>query len=170
MRESGEGIWLRQFENPMNAYAHEITTGPEIYSDLKGNVDIYVSGVGSGGTISGVGRYLKAKNPSLKLVAVEPKESAVLSGGVAGSHRIQGIGAGFLPTILDKNAINRVITVGYEEADECAKMLALKEGILSGISSGAALFAAIILGREKENENKNIALVLPDGAEKYFAT
>lgn len=170
MCESGKGISPRQFENPMNTYAHEITTGPEIYSDLNGEVDIFVSGVGSGGTISGVGRYLKAKNPSLKLVAVEPNESPVLSGGKAGSHRIQGIGAGFLPTILDKNAINRVITVDFEQANECVKMLAMREGILSGISSGAALFAAIILGGEKENENKNIALILPDGMEKYFTT
>ena len=161
---------FRQFENPMNAYAHEATTGPEIYRDTEGAVDVFVAGVGTGGTIGGVARYLKSKLPSVKIVAVEPAESAVLSGGAPGSHRIQGIGAGFLPTILDKNLINEVFTVSSKQAEEGVRLLALREGIPSGISSGAAVFAAVALANNKENKGKNIVTLLPDGIEKYLTT
>ncbi len=164
------GISLSQFENPMNAYSHEKTTGPEIYRDTEGRVDIFVAGVGTGGTISGVGRYLKSKNSSVKILAVEPTESPVVSGGKPSSHRIQGIGAGFLPTILDKNVINEVKTVSFEEATEGVKLLAMREGLLSGISSGAAIFASIAVCKQNENEGKNIVTLLPDGMEKYLTT
>ena len=168
---STEGaISLSQFENPMNAYSHEKTTGPEIYRDTEGSVDVFVAGVGTGGTISGVGRYLKRKKPSVKIVAVEPTESPIISGGKPNAHRIQGIGAGFLPTILDKNVINEVKTVSFEEAKEGVKLLAMREGLLSGISSGAAIFASIALCKQKENEGKNIVTLLPDGIEKYLTT
>lgn len=168
---STEGaISLSQFENPMNAYSHEKTTGPEIYRDTEGSVDVFVAGVGTGGTISGVGRYLKRKKPSVKIVAVEPTESPIISGGKPNAHRIQGIGAGFLPTILDKNVINEVKTVSFEEAKEGVKLLAMREGLLSGISSGAVIFASIALCKQKENEGKNIVTLLPDGIEKYLTT
>ena len=165
-----EGVGLMQFKNPMNPYSHYATTGPEIYRDTEGKVDVFVAGVGTGGTISGVGRYLKAKNPLVKIVAVEPSESAVLSGGEPHSHGIQGIGAGFLPTILDKNAINEVETVCFEEAIESKNLLAMREGILAGISSGAAIAAAIRICLKKENQGKNIVTLLPDGIEKYLTT
>ncbi len=168
---STEGaISLSQFENPMNAYSHEKTTGPEIYRDTEGSVDVFVAGVGTGGTISGVGRYLKRKKTSVKIVAVEPTESPIISGGKPSAHRIQGIGAGFLPTILDKNVINVAKTVNFEEAKEGVKILAMREGLLSGISSGAAIFASIALCKQKENEGKNIVTLLPDGIEKYLTT
>ena len=168
MSANGEALWLRQFDNPMNTLSHEKTTGPEIYKALQGRVDVFVAGFGTGGTIGGVGKYLKTKNPMIKIVAVEPTESAVLSGGKAGCHGIQGIGAGFLPTILDKNSINEVITVGFEEAKDGAKLLATKEGIGLGISSGAALMGAIRLAMRKENADKNIVTLFPDGIEKYL--
>ena len=158
-----------QFENRFNSTAHYETMGREIYLDLP-NVDILVCGVGTGGTIGGAGQYLKEKNPSLKLIAVEPLESAVLSGGNAGKHRIQGIGAGFVPPILDRSIIDRVVTVSTEGAMECCRMLIKKEGILVGISSGAALFSAISVAEERENENKNIVVILPDGGEKYLSS
>ena len=163
------GAYLDQFNNPMNSYSHYLTTGPEIYDALSGRVDYFVAGVGSGGTIGGGGRYLKERNPHIKLVAVEPTESAFLSHGVSAEHRIEGIGAGFLPTILDKNAINRVITVDFEEADECVKLLARLEGLCVGISSGANLCACLKLctGGE-ETVGANIVTVFPDGIEKYL--
>jgi cysteine synthase A len=168
MQGYGNHFCLSQFDNSKNPLAHRMTTGPEIYSALRGRVDIFVSGVGSGGTISGVGSYLKAKNPLIRVVAVEPKESAILSGGKPSSHRIEGIGAGFLPTILDKNVINQVISVSFEESMEGVKMLAEREGLLLGISSGATLYAALsVVG---ENEGKNIVLLMPDGIEKYLLT
>ena len=168
MSKEGEALWLRQFDNPMNSQAHERTTGPEIYNALQGRADVFVAGVGTGGTLDGVGKYLKKKNPGVKIVAVEPKESPVLSGGKPSNHRIQGIGARFLPTILDKNAINEVITVGSDEATEGVKLLALVEGIPSGISSGAAVMGAVRVAKEVENGEKNIVTLLPDGIEKYL--
>lgn len=167
-RNEKGAVSLSQFDNPMNAFAHEKTTGPEIFRDTGGEVDIFVAGVGTGGTIGGAGRYLKRVLPDVKIVAVEPRESAVLSGGRAGSHRIQGIGAGFLPTILDKTLINEVITVDYEQAKEGVEILARREGIPSGISSGAAVFASITLG--KREKGKRIVTILPDGIEKYLTT
>ena len=163
-----EGVSLNQFENPINSYSHYLTTGPEIYEALSGRVDIFVSGVGSGGTIGGVGRYLREKNPRLTVVAVEPTESAVLSGGKSGKHSIEGIGAGFLPTILDKNVINEVVTVNFDEASECVKMLAAREGLGVGISSGAALFACLKIASREESVGKVIVTIFPDGIEKYL--
>jgi cysteine synthase A len=163
------GMCLDQFNNPMNSLSHYATTGPEIYDALSGRVDYFVAGVGSGGTIGGGGRYLKEKNPHVKLVAVEPTESAFLSHGVSAEHRIEGIGAGFLPTILDKNAINRVITVDFEEADECVKLLARLEGLCVGISSGANLSACLKLcAGGEETVGANMVTVFPDGIEKYL--
>ena len=162
------GICLDQFNNPMNSLSHYATTGPEIYDALSGRVDYFVVGIGSGGTIGGGGRYLKERNPHVKLVAVEPTEAAFLSHGVSAEHRIEGIGAGFLPTILDKNAINRVITVGFEEADECVKLLARLEGLCVGISSGANLSACLKLcAGGEETVGANMVTVFPDGIEKY---
>ena len=163
-----KAVCLSQFDNPQNPLAHRLTTGPEIYSALNGRVDIFVSGVGSGGTVSGVGSYLKAKNPLIRVVAVEPKESAVLSGEKPGTHRIEGIGAGFLPTILDKNMINQVVLADFDESIACVKMLSRIEGLLLGISSGAALSAALTVARE--NKGKNIVILMPDGMEKYINT
>lgn len=163
------GICLDQFNNPMNSLSHYATTGPEIYDALSGRVDYFVAGVGSGGTIGGGGRYLKERNPHVKLVAVEPTEAAFLSCSVSAEHRIEGIGAGFLPTILDKNAINRVITVGFEEADECVKLLARLEGLCVGISSGANLSACLKLcAGGEETVGANMVTVFPDGIEKYL--
>ena len=162
------GVSLNQFENPMNSYSHYATTGPEIYEALSGRVDIFVAGVGSGGTLGGVGRYLSERNPGVKAVAVEPTESAILSGKKAGKHNIEGIGAGFLPTILDKNAINEVITVNFEETKECVNLLSKTEGLPVGLSSGASLSACIKLGLRKENKGKSIVTIFPDGIEKYL--
>jgi cysteine synthase A len=160
---------LAQFTNQLNLIAHYETTGKEIYRDLMGGVDILVAGVGTGGTIGGAGRYLKEKKPSVKLIAVEPSESAVLSGGPFSPHGIQGIGAGFIPPLLDMSLIDRVMTVSTEESLETCNVLALKEGIFAGISSGAALSRGITLGLEAENEGKNIVVILPDGGEKYLS-
>ena len=163
------GVSLMQFDNPMNSYSHELTTGPEIWRDTRGEVDMFVCGVGTGGTISGVGRCLKRHNPSVKIVAVEPTESQILSGGKPGKHKIQGIGAGFLPTILDKNIINSVVSVNFEQAKKGVSLLAMREGILSGLSSGAAIWATVELARREENQGKNIVTLLPDGIEKYLS-
>lgn len=163
-------VAFSQFENPMNSMAHEKTTGPEIYRDMDGRVDVFVAGVGTGGTIGGVGRYLRSRIPTARIVAVEPSESPVLSGGLPSSHRIQGIGAGFLPTILDKNVINEVKTVDFDQAKEGVSLLARLEGILAGISSGAAIFACISFAEREENKGKNIVTILPDGIEKYLTT
>ena len=159
-----------QFTNQANPEAHMLTTGPEIWEDTEGDIDIFVSGVGTGGTITGVGRYLKEKNPKIKVVAVEPKNSAVLSGGTAGSHGLQGIGAGFIPEILDTSIIDEIITVDDDCAYKMGGLLGKKEGILAGISSGAVMCAGIQLAQKKENEGKRIVLLLPDTGVRYLST
>lgn len=169
-REIPHSIILSQFSNPANPAAHYQTTGPEIYADLDGNIDLFVAGVGTGGTITGAGRYLKEKIPAIEIVAVEPESSPVLSQGIAGSHRIQGIGAGFVPPILDTKIYQQVITVSDEHAFQTARELAKREGILVGISSGAALYAAIELAKKEENRGKNIVVILPDTGERYLST
>lgn len=159
-----------QFDNPSNAQAHFETTGPEIYSDLDGKVDIFVAGVGTGGTITGVGRYLKSKKNDVKIVAVEPSDSAVLSGKKAGAHALQGIGAGFIPKVLDTEIYDEIITVSKEEAFKEARELVKTEAILVGISSGAALWAAKVLAERQENKGKNIVVLLADTGERYLST
>ena len=159
-----------QFVNPANSRAHYETTGPEIWDDLDGQVDIFVSGVGTGGTITGTGRYLKEKNPKIRIVAVEPKASPILSGGHPGAHKIQGIGAGFVPEILDTKVYDEVITVDNEDALKTGAELAKTEGILVGISSGAAVYAAIQLARRPENKGKNIVVIMPDHGDRYLST
>lgn len=159
-----------QFTNPANPAIHEKTTGVEIYNDTDGNVDIFVAGVGTGGTVSGVGKYLKSKNPNVKVVAVEPVGSPVLSKGVSGSHKIQGIGAGFVPETLDTKIYDEIITVENEDAFETGRLIARTEGVLVGISSGAALWAAIQLAKRPENKGKTIVALLPDTGERYLST
>ena len=159
-----------QFVNPANPEAHFLTTGPEIYEDTDGNVDIFVAGVGTGGTVTGVGKYLKSKNPNGKVVAVEPASSPVLSTGVAGSHKIQGIGAGFVPKVLDTTIYDEIITVTNEDAFATGKLIGKNEGVLVGISSGAAVWAAIELAKRPENAGKNIVVLLPDTGDRYLST
>ena len=159
-----------QFVNPANPAVHRASTGPEIYEDTDGKVDIFVAGVGTGGTITGVGEYLKGKNPNIKVVAVEPKTSAVLSTGVAGSHKIQGIGAGFVPDVLNTKIYDEIIPVENEAAFETGRQIGRKEGVLVGISSGAAAFAAIELAKRPENEGKTIVVLLPDTGDRYLST
>ena len=159
-----------QFVNPANPKAHYLTTGPEIVADTDGAVDYFVAGVGTGGTITGVGKYLKEKVPGVKVVAVEPATSAVLSTGVAGAHKIQGIGAGFVPDVLDTKVYDEIIPVANEDAFAVGKLIGKSEGVLVGISSGAAVWAAIELAKRSENEGKNIVVLLPDTGDRYLST
>ena len=159
-----------QFDNPANPAAHVTTTGPEIWADTQGQVDMFVAGVGTGGTITGVGRYLKEKNPAVRIVAVEPADSPLLSGGKAGPHGLQGIGANFVPAVLDTTVYDRIIPVTTAEAFEAARLLGKAEGVLVGISSGAALHAALKIAEEPENAGKRIVVLLPDTGDRYLST
>lgn len=159
-----------QFDNPSNPSIHKKTTGEEIWRDTNGNIDIFVSGVGTGGTITGVAQFLKEKNPDIKIIAVEPFDSPVLSGGVRGSHKLQGLGAGFIPEVLDLSLVDEIIKVKNQDAYEASRFLAKTEGLLVGISSGAAVFAATKLAVKAENKNKNIVVILPDSGERYLST
>ena len=159
-----------QFDNPANAAAHEASTGPEIWQDTDGQVDIFVAGVGTGGTITGTGRYLKQQNPQVQVIAIEPAGSPLLSKGMAGPHGLQGIGANFVPTVLDTGIYDDVITVTEDDAYACARMVGEKDGILVGISSGAALYGALQLAKKEENRGKTIVVLLPDTGERYLST
>lgn len=171
LRDSTEGaVILQQFCNKANPEAHYNTTGPEIWNDTEGHVDVFVAGVGTGGTISGVGRYLKSKNPAIRIVAAEPASSPVLSGGKPGPHAIQGIGAGFVPQVFDRSVVDEVITVTDEDAKSTARLLAQREGLLTGISSGAAALAAASLARREDMRGKTIVVLLPDTGERYLST
>ena len=169
-REIPDSFIPGQFVNPANPQAHFDTTGPEIYEDTDGNIDYFVAGVGTGGTITGVGKYLKSKLPAVKVVAVEPATSAVLSTGVAGPHKIQGIGAGFVPDVLDTKIYDKIIPVANEDAFATGKLIGKSEGVLVGISSGAAVWAAIELAKKPENEGKTIVVLLPDTGDRYLST
>ena len=169
-KEIPNSVIAGQFVNPSNPKAHYLTTGPEIWEDSDGNVDIFVAGVGTGGTISGVGKYLKEKNPNIKIVAVEPETSPVLSTGVAGPHKIQGIGAGFVPKTLDTTIYDEIITVPNEEAFKTGAEVVKSDGVFVGISSGAALYAALKLAKRPENKGKRIVVLLPDNGDRYLST
>ena len=170
VKEYGNAIILQQFENKINPEIHKKTTAEEIWRDTEGKVDIFVAGVGTGGTVTGVGEGLKAKNPNIKIVAVEPKSSPVLSGGSAAPHKIQGIGAGFVPQVINLNTIDEIITVSNEDSFETSRKVAKSDGLLVGISSGAALYAATTLAKKNENKGKNIVVLLPDTGERYLST
>ena len=171
LAEEIEGAFIPgQFVNPANPAAHLATTGPEIYEDTDGKVDIFVAGVGTGGTVTGVGQYLKSKNPDVKVVAVEPASSPVLSKGEAGAHKIQGIGAGFVPDVLDTGVYDEIIAVENDDAFKTGKLIGKTEGVLVGISSGAAAYAAIELAKRPENAGKNIVVLLPDTGDRYLST
>ena len=169
-RETEKSFIPSQFENPANPACHMATTGPEIWNDSDGNVDIFVAGVGTGGTLSGTGAYLKSKNSGIRIVAVEPADSPVLSEGRAGAHKLQGIGAGFVPETLDTAVYDEIITVTTEDAFSAGRAIARSEGVLVGISSGAALWAATELAKRKENKGKTIAVILPDTGDRYLST
>lgn len=168
-KEIPGSIIAGQFVNPANPQAHYDTTGPEIWDDTDGDIDIFVSAFGTGGTVSGIGRYLKEKNPNIKVVAVEPSASPLLSQGKAGPHKIQGIGANFIPDVLDKNVVDEVVTVSDDDALTTMKQIATNEGLLVGISSGAAVYAAAQLAKKSENSNKRIVVILPDTGERYLS-
>ena len=167
--EYGNAFIPGQFTNPANPKSHELTTGPEIWNDTDGKVDIFIAGAGTGGTVSGVGRFLKSKNPDIKIIAVEPASSAVLSGGVAGAHKIQGIGAGFVPDTLDMSVIDEIIKVGDDEALSMIKTLVKADGVLCGVSSAAAVCGAIKVAKRETSTGKTIVTLLPDGGEKYLS-
>lgn len=169
-KETPNSLVMGQFENQSNPQAHYLTTGPEIWNDLEGNIDVLISAVGTGGTISGTGKYLKEKNPNIKIIAVEPENSAVISGKAAGTHKIQGIGAGFIPKTLDISVIDKVITISDDEAYKFGRDFSKSEGILVGISSGAALAAAFKLSKTEEYSNKNIVVILADSGSRYLST
>ena len=168
-QEISGSIIAGQFENMSNPYAHYLTTGPQIFEETDGKIDVLVCGVGTGGTITGTGKYLKEKNPSIKVVAIEPNTSAVLSGDKKGTHGIQGIGAGFIPSVLDTSIYDEIIRVSDDDAFNYMKLLAAEEGVLSGISAGAALYGAIEIAKRKENEGKQIVMILPDTGTRYLS-
>ncbi|MCW8801850.1 MAG: pyridoxal-phosphate dependent enzyme, partial [Candidatus Bathyarchaeota archaeon] len=168
--QNPNAIMLQQFQNPANPKIHRETTGPELWKATDGQIDILVSGVGTGGTITGISEYIKKLKPTFKAVAVEPSESPVLSGGKAAPHKIQGIGAGFKPDILRTDLLDEVVQVNYEDAEKTARLLAKEEGILAGVSSGAALFVALQVAKRVENKNKTVVVILPDTGERYLTT
>ena len=169
-KETENSFIPAQFDNPANPAVHKATTGPEIWEDTEGEVDYFISGIGTGGTITGTGEYLKSKKSDIKIIAVEPSDSPVLSKGESGSHKIQGIGAGFVPTVLNEEIYDEIITVENEDAFETSKLLTKEEGILTGISSGAALWAGIEIAKKPENKGKTIVVILPDSGDRYYST